>query len=124
MYLLQFPIQFSRPTSQKCPRFNLNLGMWLWLNFMTLQHSRPLIGPMFIMKKYKVLQLGLQLDFPIATNTYNSWYLYNLEFYRTSCSKCSGHLMSYIISYIQCNSHTTICNFFATNIHVKFPHAL
>jgi len=74
-------------------------------------------------EKNKVLQLGLQLDFPIATNIYNSWYLYNLEFYQTSCSKCSGHPMSYIISYIQCNSHTTICNFFATNIHVKFLHA-
>jgi hypothetical protein len=71
------------------------------------------------MKKYRVLQLGLQLGFLVTMNTYNSWYLYSLECYRTSCN---GHPMSYIISYIWCNSCATICNFFATNLHVRFPH--
>jgi hypothetical protein len=31
------------------------------------------------MRKYKVLRLGLQLSFPIATDICNSWYLYGLE---------------------------------------------
>jgi hypothetical protein len=72
------------------------------------------------MKKFKVLQLGLQLGFPVATDTYNPWYLYGLKCKRTSCSSCSGHLMLYTILYIWCNSHATICNFFATNLHVIF----
>jgi hypothetical protein len=67
------------------------------------------------MKKYRVLQLGLQLGFLIATDTCNTWYLYSLECYRTSCSNYNGHPMSYIILYIHCNSH-------ATNLHVIFPH--
>jgi hypothetical protein len=78
-----------------------------------------------IMKKCRVLQLGLQLGFPIATDICNSWYLYNLECYQTSCNNynsCNGHLMSYTILYIRCNSHVTICNFFATNLHIIFPH--
>ncbi len=66
--------------------------------------------------------MGLQLGFPIATNIYNSWYLYSLEYYRTSYNSYSGHLMSYTILYIRCNSHATICNFFVTNLHIKFPH--
>jgi hypothetical protein len=74
------------------------------------------------MKKYRVLQLGLQLGFLVTTNICNSWYLYNLKWYQTSCSNCSGHPMLYTILYIHCNSHATICNFFATNFHVKFPH--
>jgi hypothetical protein len=41
-----------------------------------------------IMRKSKVLQLGLQLGFWVAAQIYNSWYLYKLEFYRTSCN---GH---------------------------------
>ncbi len=40
---IMFLMQFFRPTSQRCPRFNLNLGMRLWPNFMTFQHDRPLI---------------------------------------------------------------------------------
>ncbi len=76
------------------------------------------------MKKYRVLQLGLQLGFLVVIDTCNSWYLYNLECYRTSCSSCNGHLMSYIVSYIWCNSHAIICNFFATNFHIIFPHTL
>ncbi len=35
---------------------------------------------LFIMRKYRVLQLGLQLGFLVAMDIYNSWYLYNLEF--------------------------------------------
>ncbi len=31
------------------------------------------------MRKYRVLQLSLQLGFPITMDTCNSWYLYNLE---------------------------------------------
>ncbi len=31
------------------------------------------------MKKYRVIQLGLQLGFLVATNTCNSSYLYGLE---------------------------------------------
>jgi hypothetical protein len=74
------------------------------------------------MKKYRVLQLSLQLGFPIAMDTCNSWYLHCLECYWTSYSNYNRHLMSYIISYIRCNSHATICNLFATNLHVIFPH--
>jgi hypothetical protein len=64
------------------------------------------------MKKYRVLQLEIC----------NSWYLYNLECYWTSYNSCNEHPMSYTISYIWCNSHATICNFFVTNLHVRFPH--
>jgi hypothetical protein len=71
------------------------------------------------MKENRVLLLGLQPGFSIITNTCNSWYLYSLECYPTSCN---GHPMSYIILYIQCNSHAIICNFFVINLHVKFPH--
>jgi len=77
---------------------------------------------LIIMRKYRVLQLGLQLGYLVAMDICNSWYLYNLECYRTSCNNCSRHLMSYTISYIWCNWHATICNFFTTNLHVKFPH--
>jgi hypothetical protein len=69
-----------------------------------------------------VLYLGLQLGFLVATNTCNSWYLYSLECYQTSCSSYNGCLMLYTILYIRCNSNAIICNFFATNFHVKFPH--
>jgi hypothetical protein len=51
------------------------------------------------MRKYKVLQLGLELGFPIAMNTCNSWYLYNHECYQTSGNSCSGHPILYTISY-------------------------
>jgi hypothetical protein len=77
------------------------------------------------MKKYRVLQLGLQLGFLITTDTCNSWYLYDLECYQTSCSNCNScneHLILYTISYIQCNSHVIICNFFVTNLHIIFIH--
>jgi hypothetical protein len=80
-------------------------------------------GATITMKKHKVLQLGLQLGFPITMDTCNSWYLYNLECYRTSCNSYNGHPMLYTISYMRCNSHATIYNFFATNPHVIFPHA-
>ncbi len=63
------------------------------------------------MKKYRVLQLGLQLGFLVLTNIYNSWYLYNLECHQTSCNSCNGHSMSYTILYIWCNSHVIICIF-------------
>ncbi len=75
-----------------------------------------------IMRKYKVLQLGLQLGFSVVMDICNSWYLYNLECYRISCNSCNEHPMSYTISCIRCNSHATICNFFVVNIHVRFPH--
>jgi hypothetical protein len=52
----------------------------------------------------------------------NSWYLYNLECYQTSCNSCNEHFMSYTISYMWCNSHATICNFFVINLHSKFSH--
>jgi hypothetical protein len=77
------------------------------------------------MKKYRVLQLGLQLGFPIAMDICNLWYLYNLECHQTSCiscTSCNGHPMSYKILYIWCNSHAIICNFLATNLHIKFAH--
>ncbi len=74
------------------------------------------------MIKYKVLQLSLQLGFPIATNICNSWYLYSLEWYWTNYSSCNKHPMSCIISYIWCNSRVTLCNFFATNFHFRFSH--
>jgi hypothetical protein len=61
------------------------------------------------MRKYKVLQLGLQLGFLVAMDTCNSWCLYSLECYWTSCNNCSGHPMSYIILYIWCNPHAIIC---------------
>jgi hypothetical protein len=75
-----------------------------------------------IMRKYRVLQLGLQLGFPIGMDICNSWYLYSLECYWTSYSSCNEHLMLYTISYIRRNSHVTICNFFVTHLHVRFPH--
>jgi hypothetical protein len=74
------------------------------------------------MRKYRFLLLGLQLGIPIAIDTYNSWYLYSLECYRTSCSSCNEHPILNTISYIRCNSHATICNFFAINLHIRFPH--
>ncbi len=74
------------------------------------------------MGKYKVLQPGLQLGYLFAMDTCNSWYIYRLECYQTSCSNCSGHPMSYTKSYIWCNSHATICNFCVTNLHIRFPH--
>jgi hypothetical protein len=67
-----------------------------------------------------ILQLDLQLGFLVATDIRNSWYLYGLECLRTSCNNCNRHLMLYTILYIWCNSHATICNFFATNLHIKF----
>jgi hypothetical protein len=39
-----------------------------------------------IMRKSKVLQLGLQLGFWVVAHTCNSRYLYELEFYPTSCN--------------------------------------
>jgi len=79
-------------------------------------------GATTTMKKYKVLQLGLQLGFLVKMDSYNSWCLYNLECYQTSCNNYNGHPMLYTILYIRCNSHATICNFFATNLHIRFPH--
>ncbi len=74
------------------------------------------------MRKYRFLQLGLQLGFPIAMDTYNSWYLYNLECHWISCSSCNKHPILYRISDTRCNSHAIICNFFATNLYIRFPH--
>ncbi len=63
------------------------------------------------------------MGFLVEIDTCNSWYLYSLECYWTSCSSYNEHPMWYIIVYIWCNSHATICNFFATNnLHVKFAH--
>jgi hypothetical protein len=76
------------------------------------------------MKKYKALQLGLQVGFPTATNTCNSWYLYNhiiLSVIRQVAIVAIVATNTLILS-IQCNSHATICNLFITNLHVIFPH--
>ncbi len=88
----------------------------VWLFYFTFFKTQ------YTTRKYKVLKLGLQLGFLIATNTCNSWYLYSLECYWTSYTSCKRHLMSYAISYIWYNSHATICKFFAINLHVRFPH--
>jgi hypothetical protein len=47
--LLQFPILFLKRIARKCPRFNLNLSIWLWPNFMTSQHGQPLIELMLFL---------------------------------------------------------------------------
>jgi hypothetical protein len=93
------------------PNFFNFFNFWIFFTFFQLG--------ICTMRKYKVLQLGLQLGFLVAIDTYNSWYLYNLECYQTSYN---GHFMLYTILYIRCNSQATICNFFATNIHIIFPH--
>jgi len=92
--------------------------LWLVLAPKVLQHNTT-------MKKYWVLQLGLQLGSLNAMDTCNSWYIYNFECFRTSCSNysnCNEHPMLDTILYIWCNSHATTYNFFVTNLHVRFPH--
>jgi hypothetical protein len=39
LYLLQFPNEFSRPTTLQCERCTLDFDMWLWLSFMNFQPS-------------------------------------------------------------------------------------
>jgi len=63
-----------------------------------------------IMRKSKVLQLGLQLGFWIATNTCNSQYLYSCEFYQTSCNK---HVYNPYIQ-LRCNLVHFNCNRLST----------
>jgi hypothetical protein len=75
----------------------------------------------YIMKKSRFLQLGLHLGFGIATITCNSMYFYILNANRQVVVVALDNLISYRIPYIRCNSHATMCNFFASNLHIKFP---
>jgi hypothetical protein len=75
-----------------------------------------------IRKKHRGFTTRLVIGFSSYNEHLQLWYLYNLECYRTSCNNYNIHLMLYTISYIRCNSHATICNFFAINLHVRFPH--
>jgi hypothetical protein len=93
--------------------FFFSLGVAIFFRLLSFYFSyfyyfSSIIFPfLFIMRKYRVLQLGLQLGFLVAMDTYNSWYLYSLEFYWTSCTSCSGHPMLYTKSYIRYNSYAT-----------------
>jgi hypothetical protein len=68
------------------------------------------------MKKSKVLHLGLQLGFWIATYTCNSWYLYYCEFYWTSCNNCKSCNKLVYNPYIQLRSNLVhfSCNWLST----------
>ncbi len=93
-----------------------------YLNILLTWQNMLVLSKKFNMKKYRVLQLGLQLGFLVVMDIYNSWYLYGPECYRTSCNNYNEHPMSYVILYIWCNSHATIRNFFATNLRIRLPH--
>ncbi len=73
------------------------------------------------MRKYRILQLGLQLGFLVATNTCNSWY-YTAFSVNGQVVEVATNTLCCIQYCIYCNSHATICNFFVTNLHVIFSH--
>ncbi len=75
----------------------------------------------YTMRKSMFLQLGLHLGFGVAIVTCNSMYFCILRANEQVVVIALDTPVLYTIPYIRCNSHATMCNFFASSVHVKFP---